>query len=50
MNLDDHKRKKVLQIVKNDVDFLSGLGLMDYSLLLGIETLREEDMFNTLNI
>ena len=30
-------------IVRKDVNFLSTLGLMDYSLLLAIETIEEEE-------
>ena len=33
-------RRKIITIVKSDVDFLASLGFMDYSLLVGIETLR----------
>ena len=44
IDLEDATRKKLLQVVNNDVKFLSGLGLMDYSLLLGIETLQNEDV------
>ena len=36
-------RRKIISIVKSDVDFLASLGFMDYSLLVGIETLRGEN-------
>ena len=36
-------KAKLRKLVMKDVDFLSGLGLMDYSLLLGIERI---DRFN----
>lgn len=36
------KRKHLLSVVKKDVKFLSGKGLMDYSLLLAIETFKED--------
>ena len=29
-------------MIKKDVDFLADLGFMDYSLLIGIETLSED--------
>ena len=41
INLDDSIKEKLLQIIRKDVDFLSGQGFMDYSLLLGIEDLSE---------
>ena len=31
-------RKHLLSVIKKDVEFLSGRGIMDYSLLLAIET------------
>ena len=31
-------------MIKSDVDFLAGLGFMDYSLLIGIEVLSGEDL------
>ena len=34
----EDKRKATLLAIKKDVDFLSNLGLMDYSLLLAVET------------
>jgi len=37
------RRKKLLATMKRDVDFFKELGLLDYSLLLGIETLTEAD-------
>ena len=39
-------RKHILNVVKSDVDFLAGLGFMDYSLLIGIEKLADEDLEN----
>ena len=39
-------RKRLLNVVKSDVDFLAGLGFMDYSLLIGIEKLASEDLEN----
>ena len=39
----DEVRRKLIAIVKSDVDFLAGLGFMDYSLLVGIETLRGDN-------
>ena len=39
INLAEITRKKLLNVIKKDVDFLAGLGFMDYSLLIGIETL-----------
>ena len=36
-------KAKLRKVVTKDVDFLAGLGLMDYSLLLGIERI---DGFN----
>ena len=44
IKLSEPTRKKLLNAVKSDVDFLAGLGLMDYSLLLGIERLQDEDV------
>ena len=41
INLSDSVKKRILKLVKKDVDFLASLGFMDYSLLLGIETLDE---------
>jgi 1-phosphatidylinositol-4-phosphate 5-kinase len=41
INLGNNTRKKLLHVIKADVDFLASQGLMDYSLLLGIETLGE---------
>ena len=35
-------RKLLLSVIKKDVDFLSSHGIMDYSLLLAIETLNFE--------
>ena len=40
--LEESTKERLLKIVKKDVDFLAGLGLMDYSLLLGIERLKED--------
>ena len=37
--LDEFAKSRLLKVIKKDVDFLAGLGLMDYSLLLGIERL-----------
>lgn len=45
INLKETDRVKLLRAVKNDADFLASQGLMDYSLLLGIETL-DEDLFS----
>ena len=42
INLDESDRIKLLRTLKRDADFLSSQGLMDYSLLLGIETLDEK--------
>ena len=39
VSLGQRTRKKLLRVINADVDFLSGLGLMDYSVLLGIENL-----------
>lgn len=39
--LEDSDRLKLSRALKNDVDFLASQGLMDYSLLVGIETLGE---------
>ena len=43
INLGEVTRRKLLCQVKRDVDFLASLGLMDYSILLGIETLKKKD-------
>ena len=40
VNLADGLKRKLLSVVRKDVDFLSEQGFMDYSLLLGIETLE----------
>ena len=40
--MDKHTRSKLLQAVTKDVQFLQSQGLMDYSLLLGIETLDND--------
>ena len=42
IDLGETKRKHILSVVKKDVKFLSGKGLMDYSLLLAIETFKDE--------
>ena len=39
INLTSARKNKILQVIKKDVDFLASRGLMDYSLLLGIECL-----------
>ena len=41
INLQDEKKKHLATVVRKDVNFLSGLGLMDYSMLLAIETLDD---------
>lgn len=41
VDLREADREKLLQIVKNDADFLADQDLMDYSLLVGIETLSD---------
>ena len=40
ISLEEPRLKNLAQIVRKDVRFLSDLGLMDYSLLLAIETLE----------
>ena len=40
VDLNDGIKKKLLQVIRKDVDFLSEQGFMDYSLLLGVETLE----------
>lgn len=42
LSLKESDRSRLLRVVKADADFLSSQGLMDYSLLLGIETLKDE--------
>lgn len=42
ISLGEAERARLLRIVKSDAEFLASEGLMDYSLLLGIETLDEE--------
>jgi hypothetical protein len=39
---------KINKILENDAEFLNGLFLLDYSLLIGIE--RKEDLFSNVNI
>ena len=34
-------RRKILIILKNDVTFLNSKGLMDYSLLLAVEKVKD---------
>lgn len=41
----DEVRRKVISVIKSDVDFLCRLGFMDYSLLIGIETLEGNDAY-----
>ena len=43
IDLDETARKRILEIIKKDVDFLAGHQLMDYSLLLAIETYDPDD-------
>lgn len=54
INLSNSVKKRILKLVKKDVDFLASLGFMDYSLLLGIETLdeiqSEDDRLSVLEI
>ena len=40
--LKESDRVKLLRVVKSDADFLASQGLMDYSLLLGIEILSDD--------
>ena len=44
IELGEKTRRRILEIIKKDVDFLAGHQLMDYSLLLAIETYDEEDL------
>ena len=44
--LDDQVRQRILKIIKEDVDFLAGHQLMDYSLLLAIETYDEDNTYD----
>ena len=50
VDLGSDLRKHLLSVIKKDVDFLSSHGIMDYSLLLAIETLdvekNGEDVFD----
>ena len=39
IKLSRNTRQKLINVVNSDVDFLTNLGIMDYSLLLGIECL-----------
>ena len=39
IDLDDELKVKIMGVVRKDVDFLSEMGFMDYSLLLGIESI-----------
>ena len=48
IDLEEWDRKRLLGIVKKDVDFLSSLGFMDYSLLIGIEKLKKEDVIESM--
>ena len=41
MTLGEAQRLKVISTIRQDVKFLTKQGLMDYSLLMGIETLTE---------
>ena len=40
INLNPETKKKILSSIRSDVDFLKGLNLMDYSLLICIEKKR----------
>jgi len=40
INITPIDRTKILEILKKDVEFFSNHGLMDYSLLLGIEKIH----------
>lgn len=44
ISLDQMTRKKLVKVITKDVNFLAGLGFMDYSLLIGIETLSMKDL------
>ena len=41
INLSMTDRRKILIILKNDVTFLKSKGLMDYSLLLAVEKVKD---------
>ena len=46
IELGEKTRKRILDLIKKDVDFLAGHQLMDYSLLLAIETYDENETFD----
>ena len=43
IDLGERKRKHLLSVVKKDSEFLASHGLMDYSLLLAVETRLDDD-------
>ena len=43
MNISQDDRLLILHILTQDIEFLSRQGLMDYSLLLGIEKVHKRD-------
>ena len=43
IDLGEKKRKHLLSVVKKDSEFLSSHGLMDYSLLLAVETKPDDE-------
>nr|KAG5694230.1 hypothetical protein BaRGS_035334 [Batillaria attramentaria] len=43
INVGSEEKEKVMQILQKDVEFLSGLHLMDYSLIVGIHDCSVED-------